>query len=148
MSAEMDAEDLALIQEFLEEAREQCTRAEAILLGLEDGVIDRGQMDELFRFAHTLKGSGMAVGIDRLPEFVHHWEDVLSGVRELGSPLALPNEIVSLFLQCNDVVGEFVSGYPGEGVDWDGKFTGLEIEVGFYSRLRETVAESSFSVLG
>ena len=35
-----------------------------------------------------------------------------------------------------------------EPITLKGKYTDLDIEVGFYSRLRETVTESSFSVLG
>ena len=35
-----------------------------------------------------------------------------------------------------------------EPITLKGKYTGLEIEVGFYSRLRDTVMDSSFSVLG
>lgn len=143
MSAELDEDDLALIQEFLEEAREQCGRAEAILLGLEDGVVDRAQMDELFRFAHTLKGSGMAVGIPRLPEFVHHWEDFLSAARELGTPLQLPHAIVSLFLECNDSVGDFVSRYPGEDVDWDSHFSALESRLAAAELAEVVVLDSS-----
>ena len=116
--AEINNDDESLIQEFLEEAREQCGRAEAILLSLSEGKIEKSQMDELFRFAHTLKGSGMAVGIAHLPDFVHQWEDFLARTRERGTPIYLPDEVVTLFLDCNDTVREFIGSYPGEGIDW------------------------------
>jgi two-component system chemotaxis sensor kinase CheA len=122
MSIDLDYE---LVQEFLEEAREQCARAEAILLGLEDGLISRQHLDELFRFAHTVKGSGMAVGLSHLPQFVHVWEDVLSATRAQNDPVVLPAETITLFLECNDAVSNFVSKFPSDTSAEVARFEGL-----------------------
>lgn len=122
-------EDDELLEAYRVETQDQCSRAEEILLGVTDGTVTRPMMDELFRIAHTIKGSGMGVGIEVLPDFVHHWEDILTKTRELEFPVRLSDATISLFLRCNDAVLEFVSDASGEASRWVDRLAGLRNEL-------------------
>ena len=128
MSEKQDNIDEELLEEYSTEAREHCERAEEILLGLENGIADRSMLDELFRIAHSIKGTGMGVGIEILPDFVHDVEDVLSKLREGGDTVRLPESLVSVLLRCFDHIWGFIQAYP-EIAGWEARFEPLTAEL-------------------
>jgi two-component system chemotaxis sensor kinase CheA len=72
-------EDLNL---FLQEADEQLQLLDEDIVQLEKESGDPELMQEIFRAAHTLKGSSAMIGHQRLSELAHTMENVLDNVRK------------------------------------------------------------------
>lgn len=75
---ELDAEDLKL---FTEEAAEQLELLDSALVQLE-GEPDPDLVQQIFRAAHTLKGSSATIGHKRMASLTHVMETVLDQVRQ------------------------------------------------------------------
>ncbi len=117
--------DSELLEDFKLEVREHCGRMEELLLGMQDGVPDANELEELFRIAHSIKGTGMAVGIPTLPEFVHTVEDLLSSFRSVNSAESgLSHDTISALLQAKDAIERFLNAFP-ETSGWDEVFSKL-----------------------
>src|SRR5512140_1798580 len=65
---------------FTDESLEQIERIEQGLLVLEQG-LDSHVVNEVFRAAHTLKGSAATIGHRRMAELTHAMEDVFGALR-------------------------------------------------------------------
>ncbi len=65
---------------FTDESLEQIERIEQGLLELEHGV-DTGVVNEVFRAAHTLKGSAATIGHRRMTDLTHAMEDLFGAFR-------------------------------------------------------------------
>ncbi len=91
------------IQEiFLMEVTELVARLEQNLLALDGAPEDRGLIEEIFRDAHTIKGSAGVAGFAALSGFVHDMESVLDGIRQ--GRLRANARVVSLLLEGVDHV--------------------------------------------
>lgn len=66
---------------FLEEAEDLLVRIEPLILDLEKKVTPE-ILDELFRLAHTLKGSAGIAGVNGISKLTHRLEDLLDGLRD------------------------------------------------------------------
>lgn len=75
---ELDDEDLKL---FTEEAEEQLALLDGALVQLE-GEPDPGLLQEIFRAAHTLKGSSATIGHKKMAALTHAMETVLDAIRQ------------------------------------------------------------------
>ncbi len=79
------------LQIFMAEAEEHLQRLDEGLLRLEREGGDAELLQEIFRAAHTLKGSAGMIGHQRMAELTHAMETVLDGVRkhtvEVSAPL-------------------------------------------------------------
>lgn len=82
--------------------------AEAALLALETNPDDIEAINTVFRAFHTVKGTAAFMGLDRLAEFAHHAESLLSRVRD--REVAYTQPVASLALRSNDVLAEFLNG--------------------------------------
>jgi two-component system, chemotaxis family, sensor kinase CheA len=100
---------------FVAEAREQSDRIEQLLLELEDTPCDRALLDELFRCAHTVKGSAGIFGLDAVVAFTHHVETLLDAVR--AGEVALTPALGTLLLRCNDRIRALVGAAEGGSAD-------------------------------
>lgn len=88
---DLDDEDLKL---FSEEADEQIELLDTILVQLE-GETDPELVQQIFRAAHTLKGSSATIGHKRMASLTHAMETVLDSVRQ-GRRAASPPMIDAL----------------------------------------------------
>jgi two-component system chemotaxis sensor kinase CheA len=77
----LDFDREALLATFLDEAREMLALMEESLVTLEKHPASDDLLNEVFRAAHTLKGSAACVGFDAVVELAHRTEDVLELVR-------------------------------------------------------------------
>jgi len=113
--ADMDMSDLLGV--FLDEADEQ-------LLKLDDGILqlekDPSNMDivkEVFRAAHTLKGSSATMGLSEIADLTHAMESLLDDVR--NGQIGVNSDIVDLLLEGNDalrtLIGQVRDGEPLSG---------------------------------
>jgi two-component system chemotaxis sensor kinase CheA len=67
---------------YVDEAVEQIERIERGLLELEAHTANQASLAEIFRAAHTLKGSAATVGHARMAELTHALEDVFGALRD------------------------------------------------------------------
>lgn len=95
------------IQRFVEEAADQLPRLREGINALEQGYADREQINELFRAAHTLKGSSRMLKLTPITALAHSTEELLSALRD--ETLAITPEIISLLNQAVDDLTDFVS---------------------------------------
>ncbi len=101
-----DDADLSLLGDFIAESRDSMAGAEAALLELEANPEDIEAINTVFRAFHTVKGTAAFMGLDRLADFAHHAESLLSRVRD--RELAYTQPVANLSLRSNDVLGEFL----------------------------------------
>jgi chemosensory pili system protein ChpA (sensor histidine kinase/response regulator) len=74
--------DLEVLSYFAPEAQEYLEALEAQLLRLEKESQSSELIDQLFRTAHTLKGSAYTVGFQAIGDLTHYVEDFMMAVRE------------------------------------------------------------------
>jgi two-component system chemotaxis sensor kinase CheA len=85
---------------FLDEAAQMLAEAEQCFLSLESKPDDGEVIDQLFRLAHNLKGSGNAVGFTELGGFTHRLESLLLDVKHKRISVTRP--VIDLLLKCSD----------------------------------------------
>lgn len=90
----------AALQTFIAEARELLQAMEQSLLRLENEPGDDQCLAEVFRAAHTIKGSAGLFGLDALVSFAHEVEDLLDRLR--AGSLSIDRDCTALLLACND----------------------------------------------
>jgi len=94
--------DPEVLSYFAPEAQEYLETLEANLLRLDKNIHDDELINQLFRTAHTLKGSAYTVGFQSIGDLVHHIEDFMGAVRD-GHLTVLPGH-TDLLLRSVDVV--------------------------------------------
>ena len=101
----MDLDQLRHI--FVQEAEDGLSSMEDALLALESRPEDPEPINEVFRFAHTIKGGAGMVGFDAVAEYAHKVEDALSLIRD-GAIAVTPARITAL-LHIVDVLREMLA---------------------------------------
>ena len=93
---------------FVEEARENIDELIAGLLRLEseDASTAGHTINELFRFAHNVKGMAATVGLDPITVVAHRSEDLLAGYRQSGNKP--DSSTIDLFLGAADALSEMI----------------------------------------
>jgi two-component system chemotaxis sensor kinase CheA len=99
---DMSAEDIKV---FLDEAEEQLQAMEGGILKLEKDGENPEHLQEIFRAAHTLKGSSATLGHKKMAEVTHAMENVLDKLRK--GKLALTTVVGDTLLACLDVLQAF-----------------------------------------
>jgi two-component system, chemotaxis family, sensor kinase CheA len=89
-----------LKKEFLDEVTYLLEQCEEAYLKLENPAHRVEELSNIFRVAHSIKGSGAVVGFDDLASFAHVVEDCLTLLR--ANPDLVNSEIISLLLQSGD----------------------------------------------
>jgi chemotaxis protein histidine kinase CheA len=69
--------ELLIKQEFLQEAEEILQNFEFRLLKVNVNTDSTAVLNEMFRYAHSLKGAGLAAGFDGLGNLAHKVENLL-----------------------------------------------------------------------
>ena len=94
--------DAEVLSYFAPEAQEYLESLEAQLLRLEKEQHNAEVINQLFRTAHTLKGSAYTVGFQSIGDLTHYVEDFMGAVRE-GRVKILPGH-TDVLLRSVDVV--------------------------------------------
>ncbi len=67
--------------EFILESREHLEGLNSALLNLEKNPGDEKTLNDIFRFAHTIKGNGNTMGFKKLGELAHSMEDLFDDIK-------------------------------------------------------------------
>lgn len=94
-----------LTQYYMEETEDMLQKAEECIIRLE-GEYSSADVNELFRIAHTIKGSSYAAGYDDIGAVMHKIEDMLDCVRN-GSIL-FDQVIISLCFESLDIIKQML----------------------------------------
>jgi two-component system chemotaxis sensor kinase CheA len=93
--------DLSLLQDFIAETGEHLQEMESNLLQLEADP-DREILNDIFRSAHTIKGSSEYLGLEKIAELSHKLENLLEILRH-GDHLHPPNrDMVDVLILARD----------------------------------------------
>src|ERR671930_1406866 len=96
---DLTTDDQAL---FLAEVDELLQRVEEALVDLERSPDDQGLLAEIFRAAHTIKGSSATIGHTRMAALTHAMETRLDDVRKGVAPVTA--ELIEALLNALDVL--------------------------------------------
>ncbi|MGQ0812656.1 MAG: hybrid sensor histidine kinase/response regulator [Nitrospiraceae bacterium] len=104
--------DPEVLSYFAPEAQEYLETLEALLLRLEKDTQNSDIINQLFRTAHTLKGSAYTVGFQAIGDLTHHIEDFMGAVRD-GRMRVLPG-LTDHILCAVDVVRTLMRRDPSQ----------------------------------
>ncbi len=112
------------IQRFIEEASDHLPRLREGIEALEQGDSHQERINELFRAAHSLKGSSRMLKLTPITAIAHSTEELLSALRD-GTQTATP-DVTCLLNQATDALSDLVSQLaqgtsPAELTDADGQ---------------------------
>lgn len=88
------------INEFIEEAESHLQMVESGLLAMEEGSMNKDNINNIFRSIHSIKGTAGFFGLDRIVELAHVMENVLGEVR--NDKIEPNSRMVDLLLNGND----------------------------------------------
>ncbi|ANQ84619.1 chemotaxis protein cheA [Azoarcus olearius] len=101
-------------QIFFEEAAEHLATIETVLLSIDAARPDPEKVAEIFRAAHSIKGSAATFGFDDLTGLTHEMESLLDDVRRGRRPLT--QAMVQACLAAGDALHGLLAAHRGEGV--------------------------------
>ncbi len=114
-----------LIQEFIAETREMLDALGGEIVAWEADPSERGRLDAIFRFVHTVKGNCGFFELPRLEALSHAAEDALADVR--AGRRVPDSRLVSAVLAVIDRIGEMVAALEA-GEEFAGSGDGALIE--------------------
>lgn len=101
VDAEQD-EMREIINDFLVEAEELVDSLDNNLVTLEERPNDLDLLNEIFRAAHTIKGTSGFLGLDKIMSLTHKMEDVLNKLRK--EELRVTSDIMDVVLESVDML--------------------------------------------
>ncbi|XOZ34430.1 chemotaxis protein CheA [Halomonadaceae bacterium KBTZ08] len=105
-------------QSFFDETAEHLDEMERLLMALNLDQPDPGDLDSIFRAAHSIKGGSGIFGFEALGAVTHIMENLLDRARD-GS-LELSTELVDLLLKTGDTLRSILNAYRnGQEPDWE-----------------------------
>ncbi len=94
--------------DFLNEAKDLLSQAENAFLKLDPLADNLNLLNEIFRMAHNLKGTSMAVGFEQLSEVTHVAENLILKLKD--GAIQVSDEVINVLLIFKDKVNEMISG--------------------------------------
>ena len=91
-----------IIQDFLVEADELIESLDTNLVKLEEAPSDLDLLNEIFRAAHTIKGTSGFLGFEQVTSLTHKMEDILNKLRK--AELVVTAEIMDVLLKSLDIL--------------------------------------------
>ena len=112
LATDVTAEDIDV---FLQEAEEHLQLLDEDIVRLEKRQDDPELLQEIFRSAHTLKGSSAMLGYEQMTEVAHAMENLLDALRKGAQ--AVSAEVVTALLASLDVLVELKDGLTESGAE-------------------------------
>lgn len=100
---------------FLAEAFELLEGMESALLRISEGDQDPETLNELFRGAHTIKGSAGLFGLDAIVSFTHDVENVIDRVRD--GEIVFDKPLIDVLFSCRDHILTLVNDTSSDEKD-------------------------------
>ncbi len=104
-----DEQLVQAIAGFKDEAIELLDNMEAALLEIQEDGVNSERINAVFRAAHTIKGSGGMLKLDKLVSFTHIAENLLDDAR--NNKIEMTEDMVELFLECKDHMQNLILFY-------------------------------------
>lgn len=98
---------------FLSEAEELLQLLEIEFLNLEQQGESPQIIQNIFRIAHTLKGSSAAMGFEEMKQLTHEMENILDKIRNQLLPVT--QQVVDVLFQCLDYLNGLKREIEQEG---------------------------------
>jgi two-component system, chemotaxis family, sensor kinase CheA len=98
---------------FLADAREQLENLNLAVVRIEESPDDRETVDEIFRIAHSLKGSSATMGFAGMAALTHEMEDVFELFKQRTGGLS--REAIDVLFECLDVLSACVDAIEDGG---------------------------------
>ena len=98
--------DLSMLQDFIAETGEHLEELETNLLKLETEPDNKEILNDIFRSAHTIKGSAEYLGMERISELSHKLENLLEMLRH--GEMILNREIIDILIEARDRIAGLV----------------------------------------
>lgn len=99
------------IAKFSEEAREHISALNEGLLIIEKGAEDKEVLNDIFRAAHSIKGTSRMLKLTEITEVAHKLEDLLDAIRQ--DNLKVTKEVSSLLFKGIDKMAEMIEYVAG-----------------------------------
>jgi two-component system, chemotaxis family, sensor kinase CheA len=109
-----------IVDEFMIEADEIIAKLDEDMVKLEKNSADLNLLNEIFRAAHTIKGTSGFLGLDKVSELTHKMEDVLNKLRK--GELKTNPVIIDALLQAIDTLKLLLEDLRS------GKDSGIDLE--------------------
>jgi two-component system, chemotaxis family, sensor kinase CheA len=107
-NADSEIDDMKeIIEDFLVEADELVQSLDANFVKLESAPDDLALLNEIFRAAHTVKGTSSFLGFEQVTELTHKMEDVLNKLRK--SELVVTPVVMDVLLESLDILKVLLS---------------------------------------
>lgn len=134
---------------FFEEAGERLAELEDGLMRLETDSQDPELINLVFRAAHSIKGTGAALGFSEVASFTHHLETVLDEMRQ--ERLEVSSARIELLLQATDALGSLIESSkdgtsPNSDIDSIVDALQADLKSEPSSRERPSEVEDSFAI--
>jgi two-component system chemotaxis sensor kinase CheA len=116
-----------LLPDFVAAARENVATINHGLFKLEHDPGDRETLQEVYRHAHSLKGSALTMGFERMGKLAHRMEDVLRAFQDGSLPVT--TEVCDALFETNDAMStmlETVAASKRMKLNVEGTITRLE----------------------
>lgn len=110
----VQAPDTEELKVFLDELNENLTFLDDAILNLEENPDDKETLEEIFRVAHTIKGSASFLGLKNLVELGHSMENVFMEFHKGG--IEVTRDVIDTVLACKDAI-ESIGHALGKGED-------------------------------
>lgn len=94
------------LQTFFAEAEDLLNSMEAALLRMDEGDKETETINEIFRAAHTIKGSAGLFGLNDIVSFTHILENLLDRGRD--GKIVITGDLLSILLPCRDHIATLV----------------------------------------
>ncbi len=112
-----------ILEDFLIEAFEMVEQLDQNLIELENNPKDLELLNQIFRVAHTIKGSSSFLNFDILTHLTHNMEDVLNKARK-GDLIITPS-IMDVVLESIDLMKALLQAIQNHNTDAD---SGIDVE--------------------
>lgn len=122
--------DDAMLEAYIYENQQLLEKLEGLMLRGEKGsALSHGDIDEVFRIMHTIKGASSMMSFDNLFQVTHSAEDLFSQIRDNGGECADWGDIFDIVLDTIDFVKrEFAKIQAGLASDGDPRYLIRKIE--------------------
>jgi len=123
---------------FIEESKEHLQTLNESLLNIEKDPENLGEINAIFRAAHTLKGMSATMGFNRMSQLTHAMEDVLDGIR--NNKLRAGEAIIDLLFKCLDALEKSIIAIADTAQEGEDDFSEL------IEKLEKFASQNAFQI--